>query len=465
MNEKISETLKRLAGDTSKATSPTSSNTEPRSDLAGDPACPHCHGLGYIRQDLPLGHPDFGRLQACTCRQAALRSQIRERLYSLSQLDELERLTFATFQPRGRPHLPAFNQESLQQAFDQAHAYAHELDGWLLLQGGYGCGKTHLAASVANEAVSLGIPTLFLTVPDLLDHLRASFDAEDTTFDERFDQIRRAPLLVLDDFGTQSATEWAREKLFQILNYRYINRLPTVLTTNLALDELEGRIRSRLNDSHLVRSVRIHAPDYRHAAEDINHHELSSLALHAKQTFGTFSLRDDEKLPAEDLRSLKKAFEAARKFAEEPDGWIVLMGGHGTGKTHLAAGIANYRASQGYEVMLVPAPDLLDHLRATFSPNSTSSYDRRFDEMRQARLLVLDDLGTQASTPWAVEKLYQLLNHRYNAALPTVITTNLSLDDLDARLRSRIIDTRLCTVYGITVPSYLAAHRPRKRKK
>ncbi|MBM3121729.1 MAG: ATP-binding protein, partial [Chloroflexi bacterium] len=85
--------------------------------------------------------------------------------------------------------------------------------------------------------------------------------------------------------------------------------------------------------------------------------------------------------------------------------------------------------------------------------------------MRQARLLVLDDLGTQASTPWAVEKLYQLLNHRYNATLPTVITTNLSLDDLDARLRSRIIDTRLCTVYGITVPSYLAAQRPRKRKK
>ena len=51
--------------------------------------------------------------------------------------------------------------------------------------------------------------------------------SEDVTFEERFEQIRQAPLLVLDDFGTQSATEWAREKLFQILNYRYINRLPT----------------------------------------------------------------------------------------------------------------------------------------------------------------------------------------------------------------------------------------------
>ena len=94
----------------------------------------------------------------------------------------------------------------------------------------------------------------------------------------------------------RSATEWAREKLFQILNYRYINRLPTVLTTNLSLEEIDGRIRSRLNDAALVRQVMIHAPDYRHAAEDINHHELSSLPLHAKQTFGTFSMRDDEKL-------------------------------------------------------------------------------------------------------------------------------------------------------------------------
>jgi DNA replication protein DnaC len=465
MNEKISETLKRLAGDTSKATSPTSSSTEPRGELIGDPACPHCHGLGYVRLELPLGHPDFGRLQVCICRQAAVRSLIRDRLYSLSQLDELERLTFATFQPRGRSNLPAFNQESLQQAFNVCQAYAHELDGWLLVQGGYGCGKTHLAASVANEAVSLGIPTLFLTVPDLLDHLRAAFDSEDTPFDERFDQIRRAALLVLDDLGTQSATEWAREKLFQILNYRYINRLPTVLTTNLGLEDLDGRIRSRLNDSALVRRAMIHAPDYRHAAEDINHHELSSLALHAKQTFGTFSLRDDEDMPPEHLRSLKKAFEAARKFAEDPDGWIVLTGTYGCGKTHLAAAVANYRASQGYEVMLVPAPDLLDHLRATFSPSSTVSYDRRFDQMRETPLLVLDDLGTQASTPWAQEKLYQLLNHRYNAALPTVVTTSSYLNQLDARLSSRMLDTRLCTIYAITAPSYVEGRVRRKRKK
>jgi DNA replication protein DnaC len=413
---------------------------------------------------LPTGHPDFGRLETCVCRQASVRSQIRDRLYSLSQLDELQHLTFETFQPRGRPNLPAFNQESLEQAFNLCRTYARDLDGWLLLQGGFGSGKTHLAASIANEAASLGIPTLFLTVPDLLDSLRASFDSDDVSFEDRFDQIRRAALLVLDDFGTQSATEWAREKLFQILNYRYINRLPTVLTTNLALDELDGRIRSRLNDSALVRQVKIQAPDYRRASEDINHHELSSLPLHAKQTFGTFRMRDDEKLTADDRANLKKAFEGAYAYAEDLQGWIVLMGDHGTGKTHLAAAIANLRASLGFPVMFVPVPDLLDHLRATFSPTSPITYDRRFDQVRDAPLLVLDDLGTQSSTAWAQEKLFQLLNHRYNAALPTVITTSSTLEKLDRRLTSRIIDTRLCTTYAITAPSYLEARPRRKRK-
>ena len=70
-----------------------------------------------------------------------------------------------------------------------------------------------LAAAIANFAVEMGVPTLFLTVPDLLDMLRFSFDSEDTTFEARFNEIRNASLLVLDDFGTQNATGWAQEKL------------------------------------------------------------------------------------------------------------------------------------------------------------------------------------------------------------------------------------------------------------
>ena len=417
-----------------------------------------------MRTDVPLDHPNFGRLQICVCRQRDVSEQVRNRLYSLSHLDELKELTFESFEPRGQKNLGEKQADSLDRAFNQARHFAQNLNGWLLLRGGYGSGKTHLAAGIANFAVGMGVPTLFLTVPDLLDMLRFSYDSEDTTFERRFDEIRNAPLLVLDDFGSQNATGWAQEKLFQIINFRYINKLPLVVTTNLGLDEIDARIRSRLTDPELVSDVRINAPDYRHPTDDTGHPDLSSLDLMASKTFGSFEDRTDEGLRPDETKSLQKALKAAYTYAQKPRGWLVFLGGYGSGKTHLAAAIANYRAGLGDPPLFIMVPDLLDHLRATFSPNSSVAFDRRFDDIRTAPLLVLDDLATQSMTPWVREKLYQLFNYRYNRELPTVITTADSLDEMDARIRSRLLDGRLCTIYGIAAPSY-HGNRGKKIKK
>ena len=159
--------------------SPTSSNTEQpaaraEADLAGDPECPHCGGLGYLRADVPVGDPDFGKIITCTCRQAKVSQQVHRRLFSLSNLDELRYLTFENFEPRGFIGLSSYQADSIELAFNQAQQYSKSIKGWLLLEGLYGSGKTHLAAAVANFAVGLGVPTLFLTVPDLLDALRFS---------------------------------------------------------------------------------------------------------------------------------------------------------------------------------------------------------------------------------------------------------------------------------------------------
>jgi DNA replication protein DnaC len=405
---------------------------------------------------VPLGHPDFGRLQLCTCRQSQLSQIARQRLFEMSNLDELQTLSFESFEARGRIGIPTMQADSLERAYNQAMHFSQTLTGWLLLQGSYGCGKTHLAAAIANFAVSLGVPTLFITVPDMLDTLRFAYGDPETTFEARFEQIKNVRLLVLDDFGTQNATGWAQEKLFQIINYRYINRLPTVVTTNLSLEEIEERIRSRLKDPELVTRVQILATDYRNPTDDTGHPSISSLTYLADRTFGTFSERNNEGLPANEMRSLAKAFEAARKFADtpRPSGWLVFIGPYGCGKTHLAAAIANYRASMGYSTLFIFVPDLLDHLRATFNPNSTVRYDKRFEEVRSAPLLILDSLDSQTMTPWVKEKLYQIFNHRYIAELPTVITTAERLEDMDNRLRSRLMDTRLTTVYAITVPAF-----------
>jgi len=465
MPEKIEETLKKLARNTPTGKSDPNIVAR-RHDLPGDPHCKICGGVGYWRVDVEVGHPDFGKLQVCACRQGELDKRVYNRLFSMSKLDELRHLTFENFKSRGRVGLRAAQAESLEVACNQARHFAETRQGWLLLSGSYGCGKTHLAAAIANFVVDLGIPTLFLTVPDLLDTLRFAYDDPEATFEARFDEIRNAPLLIMDDFGTQNATDWAQEKLFQILNYRYTNRLPLVVTTNLMLEEVEPRIRSRLEDPEMVTRVNILAPDYRRPAHDsLGHAGLSSsLDFLHNLTFASFDLRQKENLLPEHVRSLEKAFDESRAFADDPDGWLVLTGPYGCGKTHLAAAIANYRADHGHLVMFEVVPDLLDHLRATFGPRSTVSLDRRFEEVKNAPLLILDDLGTQNMTPWVREKLYQLFNYRYNAELPTVITTPELKDEMDDRLLSRMMDRRLSMVCAITAPSYRGTERKRRKK-
>jgi DNA replication protein DnaC len=272
-------------------------------------------------------------------------------------------------------------------------------------------------------------------------------------FDERFSQIQDAPLLVLDDLGTQSSTPWAQEKLFQILNHRYNTRLPTVITSNYSPEEIDLRLRSRLADPSVATMVPVLAPDFRRSGVAQDHSDLSSLSLMENMTFQSFDLRTDE-LPPDERANLRRAFELCKEYADLPDGWLVLTGEYGCGKTHLAASIANVRASAGQPGLFVVVPDLLDHLRATFSPSSEARFDKRFDEVRRSPFLVLDDLGTESASPWAQEKLYQLFNYRYNARLPTVITMAQTVDAVDPRLRTRMLDVTRCTVFAILAPSY-----------
>ena len=131
-------------------------------------------------------------------------------------------------------------------------------------------------------------------------------------------------------------------------------------------------------------------------------------------------------------------------YALAPTGWLLLIGGNGCGKTHLAVAIARERLAADKAVLFLVVPDLLDHLRATYAPGSPVTYNAFCQQVREAELLVLDDLGSEQSSPWATEKLFQLLNHRYNAELPTVITTNrVGLHGIDHRLRSRLGDWQL----------------------
>jgi DNA replication protein DnaC len=233
-----------------------------------DPNCPYCKGLGYVRVDVPVGHPDFGSLALCQCRAEALERERLRRLENVSGLGPaLRRKTFEGFVVVHRGSRNGKRPISNRRALQEARVYAEDPCGWLVIAGGNGAGKTHLAAAIANYRLGQRKPALFVVAPDLLDHLRASYAPDSSvSYDERFQQICETPLLILDDLGAQQCTEWAWEKLYQILTRRRNQELPLVVTTNLDVSDsraLNRRVSSRLSERGWVTRVLITAPDWR----------------------------------------------------------------------------------------------------------------------------------------------------------------------------------------------------------
>ncbi|MBX6341861.1 MAG: ATP-binding protein, partial [Thermomicrobiaceae bacterium] len=152
-------------------------NTRTSSDTSSE--CPICRGAGYLRYDVPVGHPKFGELIVCSCKAEQQDARRRRELLEMSSLEAFEHFTFDTFDP---------NVPGVREAYEACLEYAQNPHGWLFLLGRYGCGKTHLAAAVAQHAMTQqGMTVLFIVVPDLLDQLRAAFAPNsEVTYDAQF---------------------------------------------------------------------------------------------------------------------------------------------------------------------------------------------------------------------------------------------------------------------------------------
>lgn len=192
----------------------------------------------------------------CDCLQSRVQTRSLTDLQRLSNLNNVDHLTFARFD-RTVP--------GVADAYAQAQRFvADPHPGWLVLYGGFGAGKTHLAAAIAHELVARGRRVVFQVVPELLDHLRSAFGPHsEVRYDELFDAVKNAYALILDDLREEHETRWAQEKLFQIFNHRYNARLPTVVTTNRPPEAIDPAIWSRMQDETLVKRVHMAGGDYR----------------------------------------------------------------------------------------------------------------------------------------------------------------------------------------------------------
>jgi DNA replication protein DnaC len=447
----------------SRADTDTSSKDNSPSPSTGEgwgegEVCPICKGAAFVHPALDSGKVDFSRVVPCRCSKGELRKKKTEYIEKYSNLGSLSQLTFDNLSPKGKA-ASAASQEHFAQVFQAAKAFADNPQGWLVFLGPSGSGKTHLACAIANHRISLGEPVFYIGAADLLDHLRSAFSpTSDTTYDELFEQVKNVPLLVLDDLTPGSATAWAKEKLEQLLHHRFNTRLATVITSDVSLEKMDERLRGHLVNNEFCQVLTIEPASPLESRGGLN------LELLRNMTFDNFDHKRLE-LPPEQRQNLRQAYNLAVDFARSPEGWLIFQGVNGCGKTHLAAAIANYRLAQGKPVFFVVVPDLLDHLRSTFSPDSKISYDEFSEKLKETPLLILDDFGEQSATPWAQEKLYQLINYRYNARLPMVVTTCLSLDEIETRISSRMVDPRISLVFNITAPDYRGNVKPTRQTK
>lgn len=221
--------------------------------------CCRCRGLRYVRTPVSVLAPGNPGEQITQCR--CVVGQPEPNWADQAQIPQGYRSA------RLDSWTPGEDEEALVMAQCYVEVWPPVKPLWVLASHQVGNGKTTLAAAVMYEVWGRHhVRGQFWTVPDLARAMRQAEFAGAEVLRWMVDGLRRYPLLVLDDLGAQKDTEYITEQLFSLINYRYSNLCPTVITTNVPPSKLDERVASRLQDHRLSAVTMLVGPDRRRVA-------------------------------------------------------------------------------------------------------------------------------------------------------------------------------------------------------
>ncbi|MBI5933285.1 MAG: ATP-binding protein [Chloroflexi bacterium] len=219
------------------------------------PVCSVCGDAGWLRLDVPFGHPRHGQLERCACKGV----EDAQRLQRLCGLTASERsLRLDMIEAGGRPGTLQMMRACIE--FREAPS------GILTLWGGVGNAKTMALQATVNELVERGVEAVYITAFDLFSHIKEAFNARKEVVDEsaygRLSRFERVRVLAVDEFDKLRVTEWALEQITDLVDKRYRLGLDGQAGTMLAMNsnpaDQPDWIASRLLDG---RNVVVHNAD------------------------------------------------------------------------------------------------------------------------------------------------------------------------------------------------------------
>lgn len=138
----------------------------------------------------------------------------------------------------------------------------------LFLYGSPGSGKTHLACAITNKIITENLGSVkFIQTIDLLLEIKRAFNSQEITELDIIEKYTSATYLVLDDIGVEKRSDWTFTVFYKIINDRYISNLPTIITSNCSLDDLDKHFDERIVSRIIQMCEVIKMPNINHRFE------------------------------------------------------------------------------------------------------------------------------------------------------------------------------------------------------